>query len=281
MLDLGLGDQIEQCRLDRCRTYTKAGLSPNASTRHYTYAPGTHRLANIRIGSATGTVESSFTHDFEGRLTAQSGVGAKTLTWDAKGRLRSVGGETYAYDPMDYRIGRSGGSMGNRSYFLEGEHLESEYSGSNLQAKYFRGVSTDELVAAWVVDSDLAFKPFLFHHDQVTSTTAVSGHNGGITQSVKYAAFGAVQSNTGSSPNRLKYTGMASLSHRNSDRPAESSVRCRRYRSARVPDRRRRAAATSSPWRRTHRPRGPQSAPARSARSRSAHTAARRRRCHR
>ncbi|MEK6669519.1 MAG: RHS repeat-associated core domain-containing protein, partial [Pseudomonadota bacterium] len=46
-----------------------------------------------------------------------------------------------------------------------------------------------------------------FHHDQVTSTTAVTGHNGGTTQSVNYAAFGAVQSSTGSSPNRLKYTG--------------------------------------------------------------------------
>jgi RHS repeat-associated protein len=41
----------------------------------------------------------------------------------------------------------------------------------------------------------------------VTSNTAVSGHNGGTTQSVKYAAFGTVQSSTGSSPNRLKYTG--------------------------------------------------------------------------
>jgi YD repeat-containing protein len=72
------------------RTHTKASLSQNANTRHYTYTPGTNRLANIRIGSATGTVESSFTHDFEGRLTAQSGVGARTLTWDAKGRVRSV-----------------------------------------------------------------------------------------------------------------------------------------------------------------------------------------------
>jgi hypothetical protein len=58
---------------------TRSRLSPNASTRHYTYTAGIHRLANIRIGSTTGTVESSFTHDFEGRLTAQSGVGAKTL----------------------------------------------------------------------------------------------------------------------------------------------------------------------------------------------------------
>jgi RHS repeat-associated protein len=189
------------------KTYTKRSLSQGGSTRFYNYTANTNRLADIRIGSATGTVESSFAHDFEGRLTSQSGIGAKTLTWDAKGRVKTVGAESYSYDPMDYRIGRSGGSLGNRSYFLEGEHLESEYSGEQLQAKYFRGSGVDELVAAWMYDTDSKLKPFLFHQDQVTSTTAVSGHNGGTTQSVRYAAFGAVQSSTGSSPNRLKYTG--------------------------------------------------------------------------
>jgi RHS repeat-associated protein len=190
------------------KSYTKGALAANTTTtRFYNYTAGTNRLLDIRIGSTTGTVDSSFTHDFEGRLTAQTGTGAKTLTWDAKSRVKTVGTEAYSYDPMDYRIGRSGGTLGNRSYFLEGEHLESEYSGSQLQAKYFRGSSVDELVAAWMYDTDAKIKPFLFHHDQVTSTTAVSGHNGGITQNVKYAAFGTVQSSTGSSPNRLKYTG--------------------------------------------------------------------------
>ncbi|WP_228488064.1 RHS repeat-associated core domain-containing protein [Rhodocyclus gracilis] len=194
-------------KVGNIKTTTKGSLTANANTRYYNYTAGTNRLAEIRIGSTSGTLESGFTNDFEGRLTAQTGTGAKTLTWDAKGRVKTVGAETYRYDPMDYRIGRSGGSLGNRSYFLEGEHLESEYSGSLLQAKYFRGVSTDELVAAWMYDTDSKLKPFLFHQDQVTSVTAVSGHNGGTTQGVKYSAFGVPQSTTGSSPNRLKYTG--------------------------------------------------------------------------
>jgi YD repeat-containing protein len=163
------------------KTYTRGSLTANSNTRYYNYVTATNRLLDIRIGSAAGTVESGFTNDFEGRLTSQSGTGAKTLTWDAKGRVKTVGAESYSYDPMDYRIGRSGGALGNRDYFLEGEHLESEYSGSNLHAKYFRGVSTDELVAAWMNDTDGKLKPFLFHHDNVTSTTAVSGHNGGTT----------------------------------------------------------------------------------------------------
>ena len=189
------------------KTTTKGSLTPNANTRYYNYTANTNRLAEVRIGSTSGPLESSFTNDFEGRLTAQTGTGAKTLAWDAKGRVKAVGSETYRYDPMDYRIGRSGGSLGSRDYFLEGEHLESEYLGGSLQAKYFRGTATDELVAGWLQDSDGKTKPYLFHHDPVTSVTAVTGHNGGTTQSVQYSAFGQVQSTTGASPNRLKFTG--------------------------------------------------------------------------
>ena len=193
------------------KTATKGSLTANANTRYYNYTAGTNRLADIRIGSIAGTLESGFVHDDEGRMTSQTGVGAKTLAWDAKGRLWTLTNgsstEVYAYDPMDYRIGRSGGALGNLDYFLEGEHLESVYQSGALREKYFRGSSTDELVAAYLTDTDGKLKPFLFHHDQVNSVSAVSGHNGGVIQSVSYGAFGAPQSTTGSSPNRLKYTG--------------------------------------------------------------------------
>lgn len=193
------------------KMYTKGSLTPNANTRYYNYTTNSNRLAEIRIGSTGGTLESAFTHDFEGRLTSQTGVGAKTLTWDAKGRVKTLNTagktETYSYDPMDYRIGRSGGNLGNLAYFLEGEHLESVEDSGGLKEKYFRGATTDELVAAYLKDTDGKTKPFLFHHDALTSTTAVSGHNGGTIQSVTYSAFGQTQSSTGASPNRLKFTG--------------------------------------------------------------------------
>ena len=193
------------------KTATKGSLIANTNTRYYNYVAGTNRLLDIRIGSAVGTLESGFSHDFEGRLTAQTGLGAKTFTWDAKSRVKTLTKsgttETYAYDPMDHRIGRSGGALGSLDYFLEGEHLESIYSGANLQAKYLRGASIDELVAGYLYDTDAKLKPYLFHHDNVTSTTAVSGHNGGTIQSTTFSAFGSTQSTTGASPNRLKYTG--------------------------------------------------------------------------
>jgi RHS repeat-associated protein len=191
---------------------TTGGLGPGPNTRHYRYTAGSNRLAEIRSGTATGPLEAAFSHDLEGRLTHQTGAGARTLTWDAKGRLRTLtrpgsATETYHYDPMDYRIGRRGGALGPRDYFLEGEHLESEYAGDQRLARYFRGVSVDELVAAWLLESDGRTRPYLFHHDQVNSVSAVSGHNGSTLQTLRYRAFGPLQASTGSSPNRLRYTG--------------------------------------------------------------------------
>ncbi|ATE62427.1 hypothetical protein CCZ27_02605 [Thauera sinica] len=188
-------------------THTRGSLAPNANTRYYGYTAGTNRLLDIRIGGTSGTVESSFVHDHEGRLTSQTGAGAKALTWDAKGRLKTAGAESYTYDPMDYRIGRSGGGLGSRSYFLEGEHLESVERGGELVERYFRGAGTDELVAGFLKDGEGKTKPYLFHHDALTNTTAVTGHNGGTIQHLAYGAFGNVLTNSGSSPNRLKYSG--------------------------------------------------------------------------
>ena len=188
-------------------TKTQGSLIQNAGTRYYSYSAGTNRLSDIRIGSSSGAIESSFAQDLEGRLVSQSGLNPKTLTWDAKGRLKTVNTETYSYDAMDYRIGRSGGTLGNLAYFLEGEHLESVYDAGGVKEKYFRGASIDELVAGYLKDVDGKTKPFLFHHDNVNSVSQVSGHNGGVIQATTYSAFGQTASTTGASPSRLKYTG--------------------------------------------------------------------------
>lgn len=206
--------------LDESYTYDKVGnrktvtlgsLTANSNTRYYNYVSGSNRLYDIRIGSTSGTLESGFTFDNEGRLTAQTGVGARSLTWDAKGRIKTLTQsgttETYSYDPTDHRVGRSGGALGSLNYFLEGEHLESIYKGSTLEAKYLRGSNIDELVAGYLKDTDSKLKPYIFSQDNLTSTSAVSGPNGTVNQSVQYTAFGNVRINSGTSPNRLKYTG--------------------------------------------------------------------------
>lgn len=79
-------------------THTKGGPA-----RYYNYLANSNRLSDIRLGSPTGTIESAFTFDDEGRLSGQTGVNARIPHWDAKGRLYALtaGGRTeaYVYDP--------------------------------------------------------------------------------------------------------------------------------------------------------------------------------------
>ncbi|HEY4213697.1 MAG TPA: RHS repeat-associated core domain-containing protein [Steroidobacteraceae bacterium] len=176
----------------------------------YQYPANSDRLQAVRTGSLSGAIEKSFLYDDEGRMTTQNGTGARTMTWDQKNRVRtvSVAGQavTMLYDPLDYRIGRLGGTLGARDYYLEGEHLEAEYTSGTLQAKYFRGINTDELVAGFTLSGG-TLVPSIFHHDQLVSVTGISAHHGPAVQTMKFGPFGTTQSTVGASNNRLQYTG--------------------------------------------------------------------------
>jgi RHS repeat-associated protein len=209
-------------RLGNRLTATSGGTSIGASgstTNYYVYYPATqtgavadytpvynNRLKEIRVGSVSGTIDSSFAYNNEGRMTAQAGSTPRSYMWDAKGRLTSEGTETYAYDPLNHRIRRTGGTLGTLDYFLEGEHLESVYKGSKIQEKYFRGLLIDELVAGFTTQNG-KLTPFFFQHDQVNSVVAVSKPNGGTQQRAAYKAFGEDKAGSGTPVSRLKYTG--------------------------------------------------------------------------
>ena len=107
------------------KTATKGALVANAATRYYAYDAG-NRLQTIRIGSAAGTIESSYTYDANGSLLAETGPRAKTITWNAQNRPSQINSNTFAYDPSGYRIQKAD-SQGTRLYLLEGEHLEVVY----------------------------------------------------------------------------------------------------------------------------------------------------------
>jgi RHS repeat-associated protein len=193
---------------------TNASTMLKAGTTTYTYDSGTNRLANIRVGSASGAIESTFTHDFEGRLTNQTGVGAKTLSWDSRNRVSSIAmpnttTATMSYDAADQRTGKSGGAQGGYlTMSLEGSHVEAVYGGGGtLTEKYLRGSTTDELVAGFILEGTNKPLPKLYHQDHIGSISAITDHKGGVTQSFTYSAFGQVQRAAGGGLARLKYTG--------------------------------------------------------------------------
>jgi RHS repeat-associated protein len=194
------------------------GTGVAAVTRYYAYLANSNRLAAVKTGSPTGPTESSFTYDDEGRMTSQTSSlpgQTKTITWTQKGQAKTISpagkpASTYGYDPMDLKVARTGGA-GNRDYYLEGEHLEAEYSGANLQARYFRGSSTDELLASWVLDASGKDTPSIYLHDHLNSVTATTQADGTPSQIQRFSAFGQQQTLPGTTSanttNRLKYTG--------------------------------------------------------------------------
>lgn len=217
-------------------TQTKGGLTIGAagsSARYYEYTANSNRLAAIHTGSLAGAIEKSYTYDDAGRMTAQTGTGAKTLTWNQQDHAKTINANSkvisYGYDPLSYRISSTGSSRGNQDYYLEGEHLEALYSNNLLQAQYLRGASTDELLAGWLQDASnpanipanantgvsvntITGTPYIFHHDTQNSVSAISSHDGSTLQQASYSAFGNPLNQAGSAANNtttntLKYTG--------------------------------------------------------------------------
>ncbi|MBY0578584.1 MAG: hypothetical protein K2P57_06015 [Burkholderiales bacterium] len=167
------------------------------------YCGVTRGGVSVHSGSLTGPVEKSFVYDDEGRMISQGGAGAKAIQWNQSGNAANINGVTYVYDPLGYRIGSS--AVGD--YYLDGEHLEAIYSGSQLQAKYFRGIGTDELLAGFGYVNG-AWTPAIYQQDALMSVTGISSHDGNPVWSADYTAFGdRLIGQTGTSANRLQYTG--------------------------------------------------------------------------
>ena len=177
----------------------------------YEYVPSSNRLKAIHTTSLTGAIEKAFTYSDEDQLISQTGIGAKTIIWDQKGRPTSISpsgtvANTFNYDPMDRRIFKFD-SHGNQSALLEGDHLEAIYSGSSLEAKYMRGAVIDEVVNGYQFDTTGTWTNYTFHHDSLQSLKGLSGHDGTILTTQTYTAFGESMAATGTSNNSLKYTG--------------------------------------------------------------------------
>lgn len=207
---------------DRTYTYDAVGNrkteTKNGTTYYYCYhatncsaGPTGNRLHNIRTGSLTGALFRQFTYDDAGRVTQKrdgSGSNLYTVTYNGKGRASQVNSTTFDYDPNDYRI-----RNGSKLHHLEGEHLEATYSTTGtLEKKYLRGSVIDEIVNGYFYP-DYASNPnnftnYTFHHDQVNSVTALTGHNGTTEETTQFDAFGAPLSLTiPGTGNDLLFTG--------------------------------------------------------------------------
>ncbi len=205
---------------DRVYTYDKVGnrqtLSENATTYYYCYhatdcsqPPTGNRLINLRTGSLTGPLYRQFAYDDSGRVTGkQDGAGNPmySVSYNGKGRASGINSHQFAYDANDYRIQKD-----SKLYHLEGEHLEATYSSAGiLQARYLRGVVVDEIVNGYHHHSSDPndWTNYSFHHDQLNSVTALTGHTGTTEETTQFDAFGKPLNLTiPGTGNDLLYTG--------------------------------------------------------------------------
>ena len=188
----------------------------SAGTQAYLYNQG-NRLTEIRDGSDAGPLVYSFEYDDNGSRTKKwqgtvnTGLLLQDYRYDQKRRIEQIVTSSqvnhFKYDVNNYRISKQD-SSGPNEYLLEAEHLEATYGAfDKIKAKYLRGVIVDEIVNGYEYDGDGNDTNITFHHDHLRSVTALTGHAGTTEETIQYDPFGAVQSQTGTSNNKLRYTG--------------------------------------------------------------------------
>lgn len=182
----------------------------------YIYNQG-NRLLEIRDGSEIGPLVYSYQYDDNGSRTKKwqgamtTGTLLQDISYDQKRRATQINVTTqtnnYQYDVNNYRTGKQD-SSGENEYLLEGEHLEATYGELNtLKAKYLRGTVVDEIVNGYDYDQQGNEVNQTYHHDHVNSVRALTGHAGSTKETIQYSPFGNVQSQMGTSNNKLRYTG--------------------------------------------------------------------------
>jgi RHS repeat-associated protein len=183
------------------------------STEAYTFDPVGNRLSSLAVPSYTinnsneviaAGSSSSYTYDNDGNtLSKTDSTGTTTFTWDFENRLTSVHppGQTtvtFKYDPFGRRI-----QKGTSVYLYNGANLIEEVdTGTNIVARYVFGTGIDEPLAAYRG----AMWEF-YQADGLGSITSLSTNPGTVSDSFVYDSFGNVASSTGVFVQPFRYTG--------------------------------------------------------------------------
>jgi RHS repeat-associated protein len=211
-----IGADYANNAFDRSYSYDPVGNRETETNAQgafdYVYGAG-NRLLQIRRISDNALIHS-FDYDPNGSITAKrngAGTALWSLGYDDRGRVSTANGpgfsHGYGYDPEGLRVRRDD-TLGAHLFHLEGEHLEAVYApGGALRAKYLRGAIIDEVVNGYLYDAAGNPGNYTFHHDQVTSVVALTGHTGSLDESTGYAPFGETLVGSPTTANALRYTG--------------------------------------------------------------------------
>jgi YD repeat-containing protein len=136
----------------------------------------------------TSTPSATYTYDYNGnRLTSVTGSNTTSYTWDFENRLTSVtlpgsgGTVTFKYDPFGRRIYKSSGS-GTSIYAYDYDNLVEETNVSGgVVARYAQTENVDEPLAM-LRSSATSY----YHADGLGSVTSLSNTAGALAQTYTF-----------------------------------------------------------------------------------------------
>lgn len=181
--------------IESIASLASAQLIPAAKTA--APADAANRLA--QFGTA------AYTHDPEGQtLTRADTPTVSNYTWDARGRLTRASlsdGQTvsYTYDARGRRTSRTAGSTTTTFLYDDEDVVLDNVTGSSV-VDYLNGPGTDDKLR----QSSAASGSLYFLPDHLGSTTTLTDNGGGVTERLRYDAYGG---GSGSSVTRYDYTG--------------------------------------------------------------------------
>ncbi len=167
-----------------------------------------HQINDIRTGSHSGSVVSSFAYDDVGNMLSKTSTGITTsIQYDALDRAISVSKtglatELYAYDHATMRIQKTVGSAA-LNYHYSGPDIIAEYDNNWTApiATYAHGAGMDDPLLRYAANDEV-----YYHADGLNSIVATSNTSGSIISENRYSAWGLVNSSTGTTP-QYGYTG--------------------------------------------------------------------------
>ncbi|WP_197471718.1 MULTISPECIES: RHS repeat domain-containing protein [Methylomonas] len=176
----------------------------DSSVRRYLY-DAAQQLTQVRSGSDTGTLLTSYSYDNAGNQTQRSGGVNLTLAYDALDRLASASGaglaESYRYDHQGRRIETVSNGTPTR-FVYSGRDILSEYGANwNAAQAHYAYAGLDQPLLRNTPSGNA-----YYHADGLGSVVATSNAAGAVTASARYDAFGQTLAKTGTIP-RYGYAG--------------------------------------------------------------------------
>src|SRR6266404_2978415 len=166
------------------------------------------RATKARVGPRDLSAWAPVTFDSNGNtLTSVTGSNTTSYTWDFENRMTSVtlpgsgGTVSFKYDPFGRRIYKSS-SSGTSIYAYDGQNLVEETNASGaVVARYAQGENIDEPLAL-LRSGSTSF----YDADGIGSITSLSNSTGTLVQTYGYDSFGKQITSSGSLTNPFQYT---------------------------------------------------------------------------